>query len=841
MLGKEGVRPLGRASRAHGGRGLMRPSRLTTRVLAGIGIGAGVGLAAVLGVATAAGAANGNGNGNGNAAAANPPPKRPIILTAPASPGSDPIATWTFADTNLNGGTDCSLSYGGAVVVGPAACADSVTYDLSARPFGTYTFTVTATQGALATSATSTYTYIPATPAITSAPASPGNDTTPTWAFTLPAGTTGRCTLTRSGTTVAGPVACSGSQTFTATTDGAYAFSVVAVAPNGVTSAAATSAYTLDTAPPPAPVITAAPAELSTDANPSWSFTTSGDTATAFCSLRRGSTVVSASTACTSPAGYDLSAEPDGDYTFTVVAKDAAGNVSAPATSTYTLQRQPAAPTPSITGTPTSPGNDATPTWTFTTSAGTTTQCSLLSGATTVAGPVACAGSQTFTVSADGPYTFSVIAYDTVTGARSLAATSAYTYDHTPPGVPGFTSQPTSPGTDGTPSWSFTTPAGAAALECTLRRGTTVVHGPVNCSGTYSRNIKNQPDGTYTLTVVAIDAVGNRSAGAASTYVLDRTPPSAPAITGGPGALTNDSTPTWSFTLPAGSTARCSVVSGNRTVVGPAPCSSPATLDLSALADGTYTFSVVAVDGAGNTSAPATSSFALDRTPPPLPSIGKPPSSPSSDLTPTWTFKAPGAALTLCSVLRGATVVAGPVPCASPATFNLSALPDGTYTFNVVAVDAAGNRSAPAASVYSLRTSRAAAPVTVTPPAPAPPAPPPAPAVSPTPTPSPAPAAPTSPRPGPAPAPAAGPTTPAVSVPVLTTVPAAEPGLIRQAARVATEASKKAAFPLVLLALMILFLALQDQIDRRDPKLARAPVHAGRDLEFGPPPSRRGV
>jgi hypothetical protein len=52
--------------------------------------------------------------------------------------------------------------------------------------------------------------------------------------------------------------------------------------------------------------------------------------------------------------------------------------------------------------------------------------------------------------------------------------------------------------------------------------------------------------------------------------------------------------------------------------------------------------------------------------------------------------------------------------------------------------------------------------------------------------------------------------------------------------------SEKAAFPLVLLGLLILFLAIQDQIDRRDPKLAEAPVHAGDDLEFGPPPTRRG-
>jgi hypothetical protein len=67
------------------------------------------------------------------------------------------------------------------------------------------------------------------------------------------------------------------------------------------------------------------------------------------------------------------------------------------------------------------------------------------------------------------------------------------------------------------------------------------------------------------------------------------------------------------------------------------------------------------------------------------------------------------------------------------------------------------------------------------------------------------------------------------------------PRIITQAGRVAAEATKRAAFPLVLLALVILFLAVQDRIDRRDPKLAQAPVHAGDDLDFGPPPSRRGA
>jgi hypothetical protein len=48
---------------------------------------------------------------------------------------------------------------------------------------------------------------------------------------------------------------------------------------------------------------------------------------------------------------------------------------------------------------------------------------------------------------------------------------------------------------------------------------------------------------------------------------------------------------------------------------------------------------------------------------------------------------------------------------------------------------------------------------------------------------------------------------------------------------------QRTAFPLILLILGGLFLLIQNRIDRRDPKLARAPLHAQPDLPFLPPPS----
>jgi len=48
----------------------------------------------------------------------------------------------------------------------------------------------------------------------------------------------------------------------------------------------------------------------------------------------------------------------------------------------------------------------------------------------------------------------------------------------------------------------------------------------------------------------------------------------------------------------------------------------------------------------------------------------------------------------------------------------------------------------------------------------------------------------------------------------------------------------KTGFPLLLILLVAGYMAVQNRLDRRDPKLALAPVHADRDLKFLPPPRR---
>jgi hypothetical protein len=381
--------------------------------------------------------------------------------------------------------------------------------------------------------------------------------------------------------------------------------------------------------------------------------------------------------------------------------------------------------------------------------------------------------------------------------------------------------------------------------------------------------MRSMNDGVFTLSLVAVDAAGNRGSTVTSPYTLDRKSPLAPTITGGPTGLVNTPVPTWTFALDVGALGQCSLRRGSTVAFGPVACADTVSIDMSNLPDGTYTFTVATSDPAGNVGPSSSSAFSIDLTAPAAPVITGGPSSTSTDDTPTWTFRpVPGATLS-CTVYQGTTIVAGPVSCSSPAAFDLTSAVAGVYTFSVVAIDPVGNASTPATSSYTLQTSRQA-----------PPAPPRgggtsgsggggsgSPAVTPTTIPN---------------------VTPSTALPgqsgtTLTTRPGARGGTSgrpgsggngdagngggsdgesdsgddgginlddspaapiiaagRVAGRVATEVSKRAAFPLLLFALVILFLAIQNQIDRRDPKLADAPLHSGDDLEFGPPPSRKG-
>jgi hypothetical protein len=118
-------------------------------------------------------------------------------------------------------------------------------------------------------------------------------------------------------------------------------------------------ARTVDTTPPPAPQITQAPPSLSASRTAKLAFTDAEGGARFLCKLDVGSGGFSS---CSSPKTYsDLS---QGAHSFSVEARDAAGNTSSAVSVSWTVDTIPP-PKPTISGHPSDPSSSASATFTF--------------------------------------------------------------------------------------------------------------------------------------------------------------------------------------------------------------------------------------------------------------------------------------------------------------------------------------------------------------------------------------------------------------------------------------------------------------------------------------------
>src|SRR5207244_3643490 len=169
-------------------------------------------------------------------------------------------------------------------------------------------------------------------------------------------------------------------------------------------------------------------------------------------------------------------------------------------------------------------------------------------------------------------------------GNTSPAATSTYVLDTTAPVAPTITAAPVTPGNGRSPSWSFTSKAGAT-FTCSIMRGGVTVFRPATCTSPTSYDLTSLPDALPTFTVTATDAAGNTSPAATSTYVLDTTAPVAPTITAAPVTPGNGRSPSWSFTGEA-EIGRASCRDRGEIAVSPAATdSSPKSIDLTVQPD----------------------------------------------------------------------------------------------------------------------------------------------------------------------------------------------------------------------------------------------------------------
>jgi hypothetical protein len=167
-----------------------------------------------------------------------------------------------------------------------------------------------------------------ATPTITSHPANPTTSRAASFSFTdSKSGVKFECELDKaafaacpsSGIAYAGPLSA-----------GSHTFEVRATT-GGTTSSAASYTWTIETtSPPPAPVISSGPEATTTSHTATFTFT-DGEPGVSFLCALDGSSF----STCSSPKSYET--ESQTEHTFSVEARDAAGNVSAATSYKWTV------------------------------------------------------------------------------------------------------------------------------------------------------------------------------------------------------------------------------------------------------------------------------------------------------------------------------------------------------------------------------------------------------------------------------------------------------------------------------------------------------------------------
>src|SRR5829696_848900 len=483
--------------------------------------------------------------------------------------------------------------------------------------------------------------------------------------------------------------ACTSPKDYTNLSNGTHNFEVMATdAAGNVDATLASRTFSVEVPPPPPPDDTTPPettidsglSDTVSSSSATFAFTSTEANSTFECSVDGG-----AYASCTSPKS--LSNLTDGSYTFAVKATDAAGNTDAtPASYTWTVDT--AAPDTSITAKPTDPSNNASPSFSFTsTEANSTFECKLDGGSY-----AACTSPKSLSNLSDGSHTFSVKATDAAGNTDATPDTYTWTVDTVAPDTT-IVTKPSDPSNSTSANFTYSSSEGGVLFECKLDFES---FGP--CSSAGGTSYANLLEGSHTFQVRAMDGAGNVDATPASyTWTVDTRAPETTKDTK-PSDPSNNASPSFSFsgtdnvTSAANLTFECKLDSGNFEA-----CTSPKSL--SNLTDGSHTFSVRAKDAAGNVDgSPATYTWTVDTVAPDT-NITAKPTDPSNNASPSFSFTSNEANSTFECKLDGDAFAA----CTSPKSY--SSLSDGSHTFSVRSTDAAGNIEAtPATRTWTIET-----------------------------------------------------------------------------------------------------------------------------------------
>ncbi|HSX35978.1 MAG TPA: fibronectin type III domain-containing protein [Patescibacteria group bacterium] len=461
-------------------------------------------------------------------------------------------------------------------------------------------------------------------------------------------------------------------------------------------------AWTLpDITAPSVPGLTAILGSNGTSANLSWTASTDAVGVTGYKIYRNGGGAPIATitgTTYTDSGLADITT-----YSYTVAAFDAAGNASAPsdiASVTTPDTTAPSAPSGLIAN-PVGP-TEVDLSWTASTDNVGVTGYQVLRDGTPLTTIGAVTAYTDATAAPQTSYNYTVVALDAA-ACQSAASNTAIAItpaiptppDTTAPSVPtGLSATANADGHQVNLSWAASIDDTAVTGYNVYRVGTTGSIATV--TGTTFTDIGLIDATSYTYSVVAIDAAGNQSAPSDSvtTVTPDVTAPSIPGVTA---TFTDATTAQISWTASTDNVAVSSYKlyrNGDTTIpFAILPAGTTTFTDTNLNQATSYTYTVTAVDAAGNTSVQSVPATVVtpDTTAPSAPTgLMATADASGHSITLTWTAPTDNVGVTGYNVYRGTTLVGA----VTDATFTDTGLNDATnYTYMVVATDAAGNLS----------------------------------------------------------------------------------------------------------------------------------------------------
>jgi hypothetical protein len=498
--------------------------------------------------------------------------------------------------------------------------------------------------------------------------------------------------------------ACTSPKEDLALKDGQHTFAVRATDAVGNTdSTPAIRTWSVDTTAPNAPVI-GSPAD--NGYNNSGDITVSG-TVEAGSSVELFEGGTSTGTVNAGPDGawsIQVSGVPNGEHTYTATAEDQAGNTS-DASAGFRIIVDTVAPSASLTA----PADRATVRRTVSLSSYAADNVEmkrvefLIDGSVVATDASAPYGFNWSTTGVpDGAKSIAARAYDAAGNQTTSAARTVFV-DNTAPATPTrpdlvVSSDSGSDSTDNvtsdtTPSFDGTAEAGS--IVELLANGVSLGTTSAASGGILTLTPVNAlDDGTHSITAKATDRAGNPSPASKTLSVIIDTQASQTGITSGPEGLIGSSSAEFTFSYSEqNSSFECKLDGGNYE-----SCRSPKAYQ--GLGDGLHTFSVQAVDLAGNVDqSPAERSFTIDTVKPNAPTIRSPQSG-GFDTDGNITVSGNAEADAKVELFEG-DAFWGTATADARGTWSieLTGVAEGVHTYVAKATDAANNTSAPSADL----------------------------------------------------------------------------------------------------------------------------------------------